>query len=333
MKAMVIQNRSPIENRPLQLVELPNPVPGAGEVLVRVEVCGICRTDLHVIEGELPACSSTLVPGHQIVGHIAGLGPDATRFRQEDRVGIAWLNRSCGICPYCRKKQENLCDNPRFTGYHVNGGYAEYVVAPEAFIYPLPPALSSTECAPLLCAGIIGYRAYTRSEIKRGERLGLYGFGASAHVVIQIAQYYGCEVYVSTRGEKHRELASRLGATWVGDAQETPPQKLNGAIVFAPAGELVPFALSSLDKGGTLALAGIYMSQIPPLDYERHLFLEKKLCSVTANTREDGEALFQLAKEVPIKVHTELFPLEQANEALYQLKCDGIQGAGVLRVR
>jgi propanol-preferring alcohol dehydrogenase len=333
MKAMVIEKRSPIENKPLQLVDLPIPKPGSGEVLVRVEVCAICRTDLHVIEGELPAYRSPLIPGHQVVGQIAGLGPQTTHFKMDDWVGVAWLNQSCGACSYCRRKQENLCDNPRFTGHHVNGGYAEYLVAPAAFIYAIPPVVSPIQFAPLLCAGIIGYRAYNRSGIRKGERLGLYGFGASAHVVIQIARHYGCEVYVATRGKKHQELASQLGATWVGGAKDSPPHKLNGAIVFAPAGELVPVALSALDKGGTLALAGIFMTNLPPLEYEKHLFFEKQICSVTANTREDGKALLRLAAEAPITVHTELFSLEEANEALYQLKYDGIQGAGVLKIR
>jgi|SRR5579884_327756 len=333
MKAMIVEKRAPLEERPLQLVDRPIPEPGPGEVLIRVEVCGICRTDLHVVEGELPIHKNPVAPGHQVVGEVVRSGPKATRFQIGDRVGVAWLWAACGVCPYCRRGDENLCDNPRFTGYDVDGGYAEYIVAPETFIYPLPIDLPSHQAAPLLCAGIIGYRALHRSGIRKGERLGLYGFGASAHVVIQIARHWGCAVYVATRGERHRRLAKELGAVWVGDAADTPPVKLNAAIIFAPAGELVPVALRAIDKGGTVAVAGIYMTDIPPLNYERELFYERNLRSVTANTRRDGEELLRLASEIPIQTHTELFDLAEANEALSQLKHDGIQGAGVLRVK
>jgi propanol-preferring alcohol dehydrogenase len=298
-----------------------------------VEVCAICRTDLHVIEGELPVHRIPVGPGHQVVGKITRLGPGTTRFQIGDRVGVAWLYAACGACPYCQRGDENLCENPRFTGYDVDGGYAESIVAPEAFIYPLPSGLPSHQAAPLLCAGIIGYRALCRSGIRKGERLGLYGFGASAHVVIQIARYWGCEVYVATRGELHRQLALELGATWVGEATDPPPRKLNGAILFAPAGELVPVALEALDRGGTLALAGIHMTDTPSLQYEKHLFHERTLRSVTANTRQDGEELLRLAREIPIQTHTEPFALDQANEALYRLKHDGIRGAGVLQIQ
>ncbi len=332
MKAMVVDTPAPIEERPLRLVELPVPEPERGEVLIRVEMCGICRTDLHVVEGELPPHRSPVVPGHQVVGEITRLGPGATRYRIGERVGVAWLHASCGRCPSCLRGEENLCEASRFTGYDVHGGYAEYLVAPEEFIYPIPPEVSSRQAAPLLCAGIIGYRALLKSGIRKGERLGLYGFGASAHVVIQIARYFRCEVYVATRAERHRQLAQSLGAVWVGEATAQPPQKLHAAILFAPAGELVPVALEALDKGGTLALAGIYMTPIPPLEYERHLFYEKNLRSVTASTREDGRELLRLAREIPITTHTELFPLEQANEALLRLKHEGIQGAGVLHI-
>jgi alcohol dehydrogenase, propanol-preferring len=333
MKALIVQNRAPVEERPLKLVDLAMPEPQTGEVLIRVEVCGICRTDLHVVEGELPVHRNPVIPGHQVVGEIVRSGPGVTRFQVGDRVGVAWLFSSCGACPYCRRGDENLCISPRFTGYDVDGGYAEYIVAPEAFIYPLRPGIPGHQAAPLLCAGIIGYRALHRSGIRKGERLGLYGFGASAHVVIQIARYWRCEVYVATRGERHRRLALELGATWVGEATDRPPQKLNAAILFAPVGELVPVALEALDKGGTLALAGIYMTDIPSLNYEKHLFYERSIRSVTANTRKDGEELLRLALEIPIKTRTELFDLEQANDALYRLKHDGIQGAGVLEIR
>lgn len=332
MKAIVLPRPGPIETAPLRLVEIPTPEPGRGEVRIRVEVCGVCRTDLHVTEGDLPPVRENVIPGHEVVGYVERPGPESGRFRIGDRVGAAWLHAACGVCPYCRRGDENLCDAPRFTGYHVDGGYAEYMVAPEAFLYPLPREVSSREAAPFLCAGIIGYRALCRSEIRKGEPLGLYGFGASAHVVIQIARHWDCPIYVCTRGEKHQELARQMGAVWVGPSDALPPMKLRGGILFAPAGELVPVALDALDKGGTLALAGIYMTPIPSMDYGRYLFNERSLRSVTANTRRDGEELLRLAGEIPLRTHTEEFPLEKANEALRKLKHDGIQGAGVLRV-
>ena len=332
MKAMIVGKRAPVESKPLTRVERAIPEPRQGEVLIQVEVCALCRTDLHVIEGELPVHKTPLTPGHQVVGRISKLGPGAARFRAGDRVGVAWLHAACGVCRFCRRGEENLCESPRFTGYDVDGGYAEYIAAPEGFIYPIPSGIPSHQAAPLLCAGIIGYRSLLRSGVQKGEKLGLYGFGASAHVVIQIAQFWGCEVYVSTRGARHRELALALGATWVGEAADPPPVKLNGAILFAPAGELVPVALEALDRGGMLALAGIYMTDLPPLDYEKHLFYERSLRSVTANTREDGAALLKLAREIPIQTHTERFSLEDANEALRRLKQDGIQGAGLLEI-
>lgn len=329
---MVVQQPAPIASSPLALVELPIPEPASGEVLIRVEVCGVCRTDLHVAEGDLPPHKSPVTPGHEVVGTITKLGPGAGQMQEGDRVGVAWLHASCGTCSYCARGEENLCTAPRFTGYDVDGGYAEYLVAPEAFVYPLPSGVPAVEVAPLLCAGIIGYRALRRSGVRPGERLGLYGFGASAHIVIQIARYWGCEVYVATRGDKHRVLASRMGATWVGEATDTPPAKLHSAIIFAPAGELVPHALAALDRGGTLALAGIYMTAIPALDYTTHLFQERNLRSVTANTRQDGSALLRLAQEIPLHPHTEEFPLERANDALWKLQHDQINGAAVLRV-
>jgi propanol-preferring alcohol dehydrogenase len=259
-------------------------------------------------------------------------GVGATRFKEGDRVGVAWLHASCGSCSYCQRGAENLCTAPRFTGYDEHGGYAELLTAPEAFVYPLPVGVASGQIAPLLCAGIIGYRALRRSEIRPGQRLGLYGFGASAHIVIQVARHWDCEVYVATRGDRHRRLAREMGAVWVGEATETPPEKLHSAIIFAPAGELVPVALEALDRGGTLALAGIYMSDIPSMNYTTHLFYEHNIRSVTANTRQDGRELLQLAKDIPLHTHTEEFPLDQANEALYRLRHDQINGAGVLRI-
>jgi propanol-preferring alcohol dehydrogenase len=333
MKAMIVEHPGPIEPHRLTLVELPIPEPGPGEVLVRVEVCAVCRTDLHVAEGDLPPHKSPVVPGHEAVGTVVRLGANTGRRLQEGaRVGVAWLHEACRTCLYCTRGEENLCLAPRFTGYDVNGGYAEYLVAPEDFVYPLPSETDAVAVAPLLCAGIIGYRALRRSGVRRGERLGLYGFGASAHIVMQIARSWGCEVYVATRGDKHKALASRMGAVWVGDAAASPPERLNAAIIFAPAGELVPRALAVLDRGGTLALAGVYMTPIPQLDYEATLFYEHNLRSVTANTRQDGMELLQLAREIPLHAHTEEFSLEQANVALAKLKHDEINGAAVLRV-
>jgi alcohol dehydrogenase, propanol-preferring len=332
MKTMALRAPAPVVDHPLQLVELPSPEPGPGELLIRVEVCGVCRTDLHVVEGELPPHQAGIVPGHEVVGRVERRGPGASRMQVGERVGVAWLHAACGVCPYCSRGDENLCEAPRFTGYDVNGGYAEYIVAPEAFVYPIPEVVASQDVAPLLCAGIIGYRALCRSEVRKGEPLGLYGFGASAHIVLQIARYWGCEVYVCTRGEKHQQLARQMGATWVGSADAPPPKKLRSSILFAPAGELVPVALEALDKGGTLALAGIYMTPIPTLEYGWYLFQERSLRSVTANTRQDGEALLKLAAEIPLRPHTQEFTLEEANEALVQLKQDRINGAAVLHV-
>lgn len=334
MKAMLLRRPGPVETGPLEYAETAVPEPGPGEILLRVEVCGVCRTDLHVVEGELPPHrANSVIPGHEVVGTVAKCGAGANRFVPGTRVGAAWLHASCGSCAYCLRGDENLCDAPRFTGYDVNGGYARYMVAPEEFVYFLPQGVSSRQIAPLLCAGIIGYRALIRSRVRVGEPLGLYGFGASAHIVLQIARHWDCPVYVCTRGERHQERARQMGATWVGPASAVPPVKLRSAILFAPAGELVPVALSALDKGGTLALAGIYMTPIPAMDYGRYLFEERNLRSVTASTRSDGETLLRLAAEIPLHTSTEEFPLEAANEALLRLKRDELHGAAaVLRV-
>lgn len=332
MRAMLLRTPKSIDDHPLEPVDLPTPDPGPGEILVRVEVCGVCRTDLHIVEGDLPPRRPTMVPGHQIVGRVAARGTGAARFQINDRVGVAWLHAACGACRFCLTDRENLCAAPRFTGYDIAGGYAEYLTAREAFVYPIPPAVSSRQAAPLLCAGIIGYRALRRSGIRPAGTLGLYGFGASAHIAIQIARHWGCRVYVATRGAGHRDLARSLGAHWIGDAADPPPDKLDAAVLFAPVGDLVPVALAALDKGGTLAIAGIHLTDIPGLNYQRTLFEERALTSVTANTRRDGEELFRLASEIPIKPQTERFPLDKANEALARLKHDGIQGTGVLDV-
>ena len=330
MKAMVLDSLGDVAGNPLRLNNVRMPEPGFGEVLVRVSVCGICRTDLHVVEGELERPKLPLIPGHQAVGLISRLGSGVNDRAIGERVGVAWLQGTCGQCEYCRSGRENLCLSARFTGYQVDGGYAEYVVLPAAFAYPIPPAFSDEEAAPLLCAGIIGYRALRLSQIRPGQRLGLYGFGASAHIAIQLARHWGCEVYVCSLKPSHQALARDLGAAWVGGASDAPPVPLHASIMFAPAGQLVIPALRALERGGTLALAGIHMSTIPPLEYDRDLFGERVIRSVTANTRQDGLDLLREAAAIPIKPRTQQFPLDQANRALQALKSGGINGAGVL---
>jgi propanol-preferring alcohol dehydrogenase len=326
---MSLAGPAPIESAPLRCDSRAAPPPGPDEVLVRVIACGVCRTDLHIVEGDLPLVRSPVVPGHQVVGRVEAMGSQARRFRAGDRVGIAWLRRTCGACEACRRGRENLCERSEFTGYHADGGFADYAVVPEAFAYALPPVFGDAEAAPLLCAGIIGYRALKRSEVPPGGRLGIYGFGASAHVTLQVARARGCEVFVCTREASHRALARELGATWVGDIGDAMPAKADGTILFAPVGDLVPRALQNLARGGTLALAGIYMTPVPALDYERDLFYEKNLRSVTANTRADGEELLAEAARIPIRPTTTTFPLEDANQALALLKRGGFAGAGV----
>jgi propanol-preferring alcohol dehydrogenase len=332
MRALVLENPSPIEDRPLRLVDLPRPEAGRGQLLVRVHMCGVCHTDLHEAEGDIALPRRPIIPGHQIVGTVEGCGRGVRGFRLGERVGIAWLHQTCGRCGACRRQRENLCAEARFTGLHADGGYAEYTVVPAAFAYRLPERFPDEQAAPLLCAGIIGFRAFGRSGARPGDRLGLYGFGASAHVTIQVARHRGCEVHVVTRRPEHQEHARRLGAAWVGGAGARPPAPLQAAIVFAPAGKLVPEVLEALAPGGTCALAGIHMTGIPPLDYARHLYLEKTLTSVTAATRRDGRDLLALAAAIPIRTDVETFPLEQANEVLARVKESAIRGAAVLRV-
>ena len=331
MQAMVLEQPRRAEDDPLIAKELPVPSPGPGEIRVRVRACGICHTDLHIVEGELKLPKLPIVPGHQIVGVVDALGPGVRAFREGERVGIPWLYSTCGECLYCKKGLENLCDRARFTGYHVDGGYAEAMVVSESFAYPLPKNFSDLEAAPLLCAGIIGYRALRLSNVQPGERLGLYGFGASAHIVIQLARTKGCEVYVFTRTESHRQLARRLGAVWVGDAKDNPPGQLDAAIIFAPAGPLVLEALRVLRKGGTIALAGITMSAIPQMDYDP-LYHERIVRSVANSTREDARNLLRLAAEIPVRTEVEAFKLEDANRALQALKHSQMRGAAVLRI-
>jgi propanol-preferring alcohol dehydrogenase len=330
MKAMLVRRHAPIADRPLEAADLPGLEPAPGELLVRVSLCAVCRTDLHVIEGDLPTAKLPIVPGHQIVGTVERLGEGCTRFTPGERVGAAWLRHTCGRCDFCRRGNENLCRSSLYTGYHADGGYAEQAVVPEAYAYAIPDAFADEHAAPLLCAGIIGSRALSRSELPEGGRLGLYGFGSSAHVVMQIALARGSEVFVATRSESHRDLARRMGAQWVGGTYDEPPVGLDSAIVFAPAGPVVPAALRALAPGGTVALAGIHMTPVPEMDYESCLFHEKSLRSVEANTRADGEALLKEAAEIGLRPEVTSFPLEQANDALLRLKQDRIDGTGLL---
>ncbi len=332
MRAWVLDEPAPIATAPLRLADVSDPEPGPREVRVRVRVCGLCRTDLHVVEGDLPPRRRPIVPGHQVVGTVDAVGAGAGRFAVGDRVGIAWLRGTDGTCDFCRRGDENLCPRSSYTGWLENGGYAERAVVHEDFAYAIPPVFSDDEAAPLLCAGIIGWRALERAREPDGGRLGLFGFGSSAHVTMQVALHRRCEVYVSTRGEGHRRFARELGAAWVGDAHELPPVPLDGAILFAPAGELVPPALRALRPGGTLALAGIHVSTIPAMEYEPHLFHEKTLTSVEANTRADGRALLAVAAAIPIRPRRRLFGFAEANAALLTLARDGIDGTGVLVV-
>ncbi len=332
MKAMILRDPRPVTINPLELVDIPVPEPGPHEIRIKVNVCGICHTDLHTVEGELLAPKRPIIPGHQIVGIIEKLGKGVIRFKEGDRVGIAWLYSTCGKCSFCQGGNENLCNDARFTGYHVDGGYTQYTIVPEDFAYQIPSNFSDREAAPLLCAGIIGYRALRLSEVRHGQRLGLYGFGASAHIAIQVAIYWGCEVYVFTRSKEHQELARELGAVWTGLAKDNPSKKLNSAVIFAPVGELVLDALRVLEKGGTIALAGIYMTPIPEMDYSQYLYYERGIRSVTASTRRDGQELLELAAKIPIRTETQSFPLEEANRALQLLKRGEINGAGVLEI-
>jgi propanol-preferring alcohol dehydrogenase len=329
---MRLDAQAPVATRPLRPVELPDPEPGEGELRIRVRACAICRTDLHVIEGDLAPHRMPLVPGHQVAGVVDRLGTGCRRFRPGDRAGIAWLRWTCGACGHCRAGRENLCRASRYTGWDADGGYAELAVVPEAFAYALPQGLADREAAPLLCAGIIGYRALRRSALPPGGRLGLYGFGSSAHVVLQLARQRGAEVFVATRGAQHRELARRLGAAWVGATEDPVPAPLDAAIVFAPAGEIVPVALRAVGPGGTVALAGIHMTDIPALSYQDCLFHEKVLTTVEANTRADGEELLLEAARARVRPETEPFALGEANEALARLAGDRIEGTGVLLV-
>jgi propanol-preferring alcohol dehydrogenase len=315
---------------PLRMVAREVPEPGPGELLIRVLACGVCRTDLHLAEGDLPPRAPGITPGHEVVGEVAAVGPGAARFAAGDRVGAAWLAGTDGTCVYCRHGRENLCPASRYTGWDRHGGYAEYLTAADAYVHPLPAGFTDTELAPLLCAGIIGYRALLRAELPPGGTLGIWGFGGSAHLAAQVAIAQGAAVHVFTRAPAARELALSLGAASAQDSFDPAPELLDSAILFAPVGDLVPAALSALGRGGTLAIAGIYLTGIPSLDYQRHLFQERTLRSVTANTRADAADFLTLAQRLHIKVSTTSYPFEQASQALADLAADRVQGAAVL---
>mgnify|MGYP002082469146 CR=1 FL=1 len=332
MKACILQTPSPVENRPLNYTDVDLPVPRSNELRIKVTACGICRTDLHVTEGELAPRLRPVIPGHQIVGVVEKVGTRVQGFSKGQRAGVAWLHSTCGSCGFCLSARENLCERAEFTGWTRNGGFAEYAIARADFVYPIPDGFEDIKAAPLLCAGIIGYRALKLAGVNKwsGARLGIYGFGAAGHVCIQIARFRGAEVFVATRDRaKHQALAEELGATWVGDTFAEPPAKLDAAIIFTPAGEIVPAALKSLEKGATLVLGGIHMSPIPELEYKL-IYGERIVRSVANNTREDGRQFLAEAAAIPVKTSVQTFGLKEANEALIALKHDAIKGGGVL---
>ncbi|MGX1850146.1 zinc-dependent alcohol dehydrogenase family protein [Streptomyces sp. NPDC055299] len=325
-----VQRPGPVASGPLAAVRRPVPEPGPGDLLLRVEACGVCRTDLHLAEGDLPPHRPSTVPGHEIVGRVTATGGAVTRFRVGDRAGGAWLRGTCGVCRYCRAGHENLCPDSRYTGWDADGGFAGAALVPADYAYPLPEDQDAALLAPLLCAGIIGYRALRRSALPPGGRLGIYGFGASAHLAAQVALAEGATVHVLTRSPQARALALELGASSAGGAHDRPPEPLDSAILFAPVGELVPVALEALDRAGTLAVAGIHLTDVPSLTYQRHLFLERNLCSVTANTRQDGREFLAAAARIGIRVTVSRYPLSRAPQALADLAADRVRGAAVL---
>jgi len=328
MRAAILNSPANIAARPLQIGDLPQPEPAPGHVLIRVRACGVCRTDLHIVEGELPQRRSPLVPGHQIVGEIAGGA--TSDLPTGTRVGVSWIGGTDGTCPYCSRGTENLCDAPDFTGYTVDGGYAEYTVARSDFVLRLPEALDDLHAAPLLCAGIIGFRSLRVAGVEQGENVGLFGFGASAHLAIEVLRAWNCNVYVSTRGESHRRLAASLGADWVGSETDRPPVELDRAVTFAPSGDVVIAALSSLRKGGVVAINAIHLDRIPEFDYDRLLWGERQIRSVTNMTRTDARDFLQLAAESKLRPQVTSFSLAKANEALQAVKGDSIDGAAVI---
>jgi propanol-preferring alcohol dehydrogenase len=332
MRAWVVDHPAPIDDGPLELIERARPVAFDGQLRVKVLACGVCRTDLHLAEGDLAVHRPRATPGHEVVGIVDQLGPGATRFRLGDRVGLAWLASTCGSCRFCRDDRENLCVAPTFTGWDIDGGFAEYMVADERFAYALPASYDDEAVAPLLCAGIIGYRSLRRADLPSGGRLGLYGFGGSAHLTAQVALAEGASVYVMTRSEVDKELARQLGATFVGDSFDRPPEPLDSAILFAPVGTLVPEALAVLDRGGTLAVAGIHLSDVPALNYQDALFQERTLTSVTANTRRDGEEFLELSERIGLRATTVSYAFDEVDRALSDLANDRFSGAATIRI-
>ncbi|ACZ41225.1 zinc-binding alcohol dehydrogenase family protein [Thermobaculum terrenum ATCC BAA-798] len=331
MKAQMLSEQLSIDRRPLKLVEVDEPSIGQKDLLIKVKACGVCHTDLHIVEGDIPLHKRPIVPGHQIVGVVEKVGEAVTRFSPGDRVGVPWLNWACGRCEYCQRGYENLCVNGKFTGWDVDGGYAEYQVTSEDFTYHIPDGYSDLQAAPLLCAGVVGYRALKLAKADNAERVGLYGFGASAHIAIQVLRYWGTRVFVFTRSREHQKLALELGAEWAGTANDDPGVLMQSSIIYAPAGDIIPQALGVLDKGGVLSLAGIYMTPIPQLDYEL-LRGEKVIVNVTNATRQDAIELLDLAPRVPIRTEIEVYPLEEANDVLLRLKESKINGSAVLQI-
>jgi len=328
MRAAVLSHARPIAERPLEITSIANPLVQPGYVLLKVRACGVCRTDLHIVEGELPALKSSVIPGHQIVGDV--VDGATTDLPLGTRVGVSWIGGTDGTCRYCRSGQENLCDLPTFTGYSVDGGYAEYALARNDFVFPLPASLDDVHAAPLLCAGIIGFRSLRVAGVTPGDRVGLFGFGASAHLTIAVLHAWNCEVYVSTRGESHRQLATKLGAKWVGSETDRPPVELDRAVTFAPSGDVVIAALSSLRKGGIVAINAIHLDRIPEFDYDRLLWGERQIRSVANMTRVDASDFLRIAGEIGIRPQATIFSLERANEALAAIKSDSLDGAAVI---
>jgi alcohol dehydrogenase, propanol-preferring len=328
VKAAVLVTPGPIRGRPLRIEEAPKPRPGVGQILLKVRTCGVCRTDLHIVEGELPQRTAKLIPGHQIVGEV--VEGATSELPLGTRVGVSWLGGTDGTCWYCRQHFENLCDVPTFTGYSVDGGYAEFATARADFVFPLPAALTDRQAAPLLCAGIIGFRALRVAGVEEGERVGLFGFGASAHLAIEVLKAWQCEVYVSTRGTSHRKLAESMGASWVGTELDRPPKELDRAVTFAPSGDVVVAALSSLRKGGVVAINAIHLDRMPEFDYDKLLWGERQIRSVANMTRKDARDFLDLAARIQIEAKITTFPLDQVNEALLAVKNDAIDGAAVL---
>ncbi len=331
MRAMLLKRARRVADNPLEFVEVETPTPRANEIRIAVRACGVCHTDLHTIEGEIALPKLPIIPGHQIVGVVESAGQDVTRFHVGARVGVPWLNWTCGACEYCARGLENLCENARFTGQHVDGGYAEFVVVNENFAYKIPDVFDDAHAAPLLCGGVIGYRALRVSGLQPGERVGLFGFGSSAHIALQIARHWNCEAYVFTRSEEHRALARQLGAAWTGSASDAPPHLLDRAIIFAPVGDLVLDALRVLRKGGAVAHAGVYSTPIPQLDYNL-LYHERVVRSVANSTRQDAIDLLRVAAEIPVKTEVETFPLQDANRVLQLLKTSKVRGSAVLEI-